>query len=169
MKVTRNTPDQLILSNNPWVLGVILIVFILVFVGVGLTVFLQGDWFGLLFIIMGGGIGAATFCGLVRRVQVILNRPAGTITIQRRSVFGYTRDDHDLSRLQRADVESSTTRTDRGTSTVHRAVLVMGDGTDTTPVPIVKAYYGGPGAQELADAVNDWLPARSLDSGTATD
>ncbi|UWQ78857.1 hypothetical protein K3725_16335 [Leisingera sp. S132] len=164
MKITRNTPEQLILADNPWFIGIALILFILVFVGAGLGAASTGGenlWFGLFFALAGGGMGFAAFCLFVRRVQVILDRPGGSIVIRRQSVFGYNRVEHRLADLSHAEVESTTSRSEGRTRTLHRPVLVLDSGMSAGRHPVVEAYTSGRGAQRLADAVNAWLPADS--------
>ena len=169
MKVTRNTPSQLILSNTPWFIGITLVFFILAFVGAG--VFLaseggEGILFGIFFALFGGGMGFGAFCAFVRRVQVILDRNNNSILIRRQSVFGYDAVEHELSHLSHAETESTTSRSDNGTSTLYRPVLILDEGMSAGRHPIVEAYSSGRGAQRLVDAVNDWLPARKVDSAS---
>lgn len=166
MKVTRNSPDQLILSNTPWFIGISLAVFILAFVGPGLFLMSEGGegiWFGLFFAVFGGGMGVAAFCVFVRRVQIILDRDKNSVVIRRQSVFGYEAVEHDLSNLSHAELESTVSRSDKGTSTLYRPVLVLDKGMSAGHHPIVEAFSNGGGAKHLVDAVNAWLPARHQD------
>ncbi|UWQ91053.1 hypothetical protein K3727_20295 [Rhodobacteraceae bacterium M382] len=165
MKVTRNTPDQLILSDTPWLIGIMLVFFILAFVGPGLAIVSTGVWAGLIFVVFGGGMGVAAFCVFVRRVQVIFDRSADKIILRRQSVFGYTAVEHRLSDLSHAVTETTTSRRDGRTRTLHRPVLVLDDGMSAGHHPIVASYTSGAGAQRLTDAVNAWLPATPQDSG----
>ncbi len=167
MKVTRNTPDQLILSNTPWLIGIMLAIFILCFVGAGLFMATEGGegiLFGLFFALCGGGLGFGAFCVFVRRVQVVLDRRKNSILIRRQSVFGYDAVEHELSSLSHAEVETTTSTRDGTTSKMHRPVLILEKGMSAGRHPIVEAYVSGRGAQRMADAVNDWLPARKVDS-----
>ncbi|MCG7522145.1 hypothetical protein [Ruegeria sp. Ofav3-42] len=169
MKVTRNTPDQLILSNTPWFIGITLVFFILIFVGAGLFMVSEGGegiLFGIFFALFGGGMGVGAFCTFVRRVQVILDRDKGSIVIRRQSVFGYDTVEHELSNLSHAEVETTTSTRDRTTSKMHRPVLILEKGMSAGRHPIVQAYVSGRGAQHMVDAVNDWLPARKVDSAS---
>lgn len=154
MKVTRNTPEQLIVADNPWIIGALLIAFILVFVAIGVGLILNGEWFGLLFAGIGGGLGFAAFAAFVRRVQVILDRPTDTILIRSRSLFGYKQVQHDLSNLSRAVLES-TSSSDGGT--LYRPALVLDKGMSTGTHPIVEAYTNTRGPRRLVDAINSWL------------
>ena len=169
MKVTRNTPNQLILSNTPWFIGITLVLFILAFVGAGVFMASEGGegiLFGIFFALFGGGLGFGAFCAFVRRVQVILDRDKNSITIRRQSVFGYEQVEHVLSNLSHAETESTTSRSDNGTSTLYRPVLILDEGMSAGRHPIVEAYSSGRGAHRLVDAVNDWLPARKVDSAS---
>jgi hypothetical protein len=167
MKVTRNTPNQLILSNTPWFIGITLVLFVLCFVGAGLFMASEGGegiLFGIFFAVFGGGMGFGAFCVFVRRVQVILDRSQDSIVIRRQSIFGYDSVEHELSNLSHAEVETTNSSRDRTTSKMHRPVLILEKGMSAGRHPIVESYVSGHGAQRLVDAVNDWLPARAVDS-----
>ncbi len=163
MKVTRNSPTQLILSDTPWFIGISLMFFILAFVGAGLFMVTQGGegiWFGIFFALFGGGMGVGAFCTFVRRVQVILDRDKDSIVIRRQSVFGYEAVEHKLSNLSHAETEQTVSRRDSSSSTLYRPVLILDEGMSAGQHPIVEAFSSGRGAREMADAVNEWLPAR---------
>lgn len=157
MKVTRNTPDQLILSDTPWLIGIMLILFILVFTGAGIAITVSETWAGLIFAFFGGGMGVMAFCVFVRRVQVILDRPADQLLIRRQSVFGYSAVEHSLSDLSHAELESTTSRRKGSSSTLYRPVLVLSRGMSAGRHPVVAAYTNGKGPARLVDAVNAWL------------
>ncbi len=167
MKVTRNTPDQLILSNTPWLMGIMLVVFILCFLGAGLFMATEGGegiFFGIFFALVGGGLGFGAFCVFARRVQVILDRRTNSIVIRRQSIFGYDTVEHDLSNLSHAEVETTTSSRKGTSSKMHRPVLILEKGMSAGRHPIVEAYVSGGGAQRMVDAVNGWLPSRKVDS-----
>ncbi|HHS93742.1 MAG TPA: hypothetical protein ENK63_00140, partial [Rhodobacterales bacterium] len=115
MRIKTDTPDLLIVEERPVLLGVLLVVFILVFVGGGLNLAFSGDPKGLLFALLGGGMGGAAFVALVRRVQVVFHRPGGYVEIRRRNVFGGARLRHDLAEIDRAVIEESNS-SDGGTT-----------------------------------------------------
>ena len=154
MKITRNTPEQLIIANTPWLLGIMLAVFILAFVAAGLAMVSQGVWAGLLFALLGGGIGLGVFAGLVRRVQVILDRPTDTITLRTRSLFGYREVQHSLSSLDRAVLETSISS--KGTS-LYRPTLILASGMSAGPHPVIKVYTNTSGPERAVKAINTWL------------
>ena len=170
MKVSRNTPHQLIVEDVPWLLGIMLAGFILLFVGVGIGLVLSGEIFGLLFAIGGGGVGGLCFALMVRRVQVILDRPTGTLVIRRRSVLGYSEVRHDLADLSGAILEE--TRSSKG-STLRRPTLVLDRGMSQGRHPVVATYTNTGGPRKLVQAVNQWLqahgPRATVDSGAASD
>ena len=169
MKVTRNTSDQLILADTPWFIGVMLIIFILAFVGPGILLMSTGGeniWFGLIFALGGGGLGFGAFCVFVRRVQVILDRGKDRILIRRQSVFGYDSVAHILSNLSHAELERTTSTREGRTSTLYRPVLILDKGMSAGRHPIVDAFSNGRGSHRLVDAVNEWLPARKVDSAS---
>ena len=154
MKVTRNTENQLIVANIPWLLGLGISVFILIFVGIGLSLVIQGEMMGFLFAIIGGGVGAGCFVGFVRRTQIIFDRPSNQILIRRRSVFGYSQEKHVLSELEHVELES--TRNSDG-QTLYRPVMVFRSGKQPGNVPVVLAYTNTRGPQRITDSVNAWL------------
>jgi len=169
MKVTRNTSSQLILSDTPWFIGTTLVLFILIFVGLGLFLMTDGGeaiLFGLIFALGGGGLGFGAFCAFVRRVEVIMDRDKDSIVIRRQSVFGYDAVEHVLSNLSHAEIESTTSRSNQGSSKLYRPVLILNKGMSAGRHPIVEAYSSGRGAQRLVDAVNTWLPAPKVDSAS---
>ncbi|MEP2717560.1 hypothetical protein [Pseudophaeobacter sp.] len=169
MRIIRDTPEQMIIANKPWLIGIMLTLFILVFIGAGILVATgeEGDvWFGILFGGLGGGIGIAAFCAFVRRVQIIFDRPSGTITIRRQSVFGYNSEDHPLEHLSHVEIEQTTTRQNGHNSTLYRPTLVLEAAASApngeTRIPIVAAYTNGVGPNRIAKAVNSWLPAKEV-------
>ncbi|WP_037311245.1 hypothetical protein [Ruegeria halocynthiae] len=167
MKVTRNSADQLILSDTPWFIGITLIFFVLTFVGLGLFLMSEGGkgiWLGLLFGLVGGGLGVGFFFAFVRRVQVILDRSKDSILIQRQSIFGHEAVEHALSNLSHAELESTISRSNKGSSTLYRPVLILDKGMSTGRHPITEAFSNGGGSKRMVDAVNDWLPAHEVDS-----
>lgn len=154
MHVTRNTPDQLIVADTPWVIGVLLILFVLVFVGPGLLIAADGIWQGWIFVIAGVGMGVIALGVFVRRMQLILDRPSGTITIRRRSIFGFSEITHELSNLSKVKIETTTGSKGRR---LFRPTLVLTQGMSAGDHPIVQAYTNSGSSQRVADAVNEWL------------
>lgn len=154
MKVTRDTPDQLILSHVPWLWGLMIATFTMTFVSVGLALLSGGEIMGLLFAVLGGGLGLAAFAAFVRRVQVILDRAQGHLVIRSRTVFGYTEVIHALSDLDGAVLEE--TIGSKG-GTLYRPTLVLGRGMSAGRHPIVPSYTNTGGPRRMVQAVNAWL------------
>ncbi|WP_299612969.1 hypothetical protein [uncultured Tateyamaria sp.] len=147
MTVVRNLPSQLILAHAPWVLGGGLIVCIIACAAAGLGLLAAGETAGLLTVLFGAGIPLGIFAMAIKRDQVIFDANAGTVTLQRRTLFRYKNAVHSLDTVRRADVEDF--------SDTARPVLTFQD--DTAPYPLVEAFLSGNGPRRSAMAVNDWL------------
>ncbi|NIZ62545.1 hypothetical protein DL239_16355 [Sedimentitalea sp. CY04] len=161
MKVVRNTPEQLIVANKPWLIGIALILFILAFVGAGLLVATEEPLFGIPFALFGGGIGAACFVAFVRRVQVIFDCGSNLITIRTQSLYTYREDTHPLSQLNKAVLETTvSSMNNSNANTLYRPSLDIGG----TLHPMVVSYTNTRGPARLVNAVNKWLQAAPLDS-----
>ncbi|AZV76582.1 hypothetical protein EBB79_00835 [Parasedimentitalea marina] len=161
MKIIRNTPQQLIVANKPWLIGIALILFILAFVGAGLLTAIEEPKFGIPFALFGGGIGAACFVAFVRRVQVIFDCSSNLITIRKQSLYAYSEDTHPLSQLNKAVLETTVSSMNNGNaSTMYRPSLDIGG----TLHPMVTSYTNTRGPARLVNAVNKWLQAAPLDS-----
>lgn len=154
MKVTTNTPDLLIVDDKPLLLGLMLIVFILVFVGAAAMIVMSGEPWGILFGLIGGGMGFAAFAVFVRRVQVVFHRPEGYVELRRRNIFGGSRVRHGLDEIARAELEES--RSDNG-GLLWRVALVIDEGPSVGRHPVTLAYTNGRGHQRVAEAINRWL------------
>ncbi|MFK7751507.1 MAG: hypothetical protein AB8B51_03060 [Sedimentitalea sp.] len=156
MKVTRNTPEQLILDVTPWLWGIGLVVFTLIFAVVSFVVLMEGDVAIALVSLTGCAMGALAFAVFVRRAQIILDRTADTLVIRRRSVFGYSAVEHPLSALTHAELDTTPGNQGRRMS---RPVLVLGDGMSAGHHPITQAYTNSPQPGRMVDIINDWLKA----------
>ncbi|MEM6305267.1 MAG: hypothetical protein AAF744_11130 [Pseudomonadota bacterium] len=153
MKVLRDTPEQLIIENNPIWLAVFLTGFALIFLGIGLFTMSTDFWLGLAFVAGGVLAGTVFLISFVRRTQVIFDRPQNRVEMRRRSLLGYSTRSWALEHFARADVQSS--RSDN--STTYRAVMVFDGGMDAGTHPITLVYSSGSGAQRACDAINRWL------------
>jgi hypothetical protein len=154
MKVTRETPDQLIVEEVPWGIAIGLVLFILFFAAVGLFLLSEGVWMGLIFLLGGGGLGFGALWAFVRRVQLILDRVSGAITLRERTLFGMTEERHPLAELQGAEVAQRTSRNREGrTRRTARVELLMG----AHRLPLTEVYSSGRHHLRVARAINDWL------------
>jgi hypothetical protein len=156
MKITLDTPDQLVIDDTPWIFGLILIGAMLVTVGIGLSLISNGEVAGGL----GTGIGATAFIGLffaifVRRNQLVADRSRDLLELRRRTVFGKNVRRYDLHDLREAVVQTS--RDDN--SETHRMALIISGGMDAGTHPFTAVYSSGRGARRAADTVNRWLGA----------
>ena len=153
MKVTHDTPEKLIIENNPIWLAIFISVFGMVFVAVGLFLMSQEFWMGLLF--AGAGLVVIVVFNLAftRRTQFIFDHPGNLVDMRRKSLLGFTNRTWSLEHLDRAVIQSS--RSDN--STTYRAALVFNGGMDPGTVPITIVYSSGSGAERAANAVNNWL------------
>lgn len=156
MKITSDTHDLLVIDDRPLLLGIALSIFILIFVGVGLAVLLDGVWAGLIFIIVGGGLGLGAFWAFVERVQVVFHRPEAWVEFRRRNIFGGQRVRHGLNEIDHAEVEE--TSSSEGGS-LWRVVLVIAEGQSMGRHPVTLAFSNGSEHHVIADAINRWLAA----------
>ncbi len=160
MKVTRNTPDQLVLDHVPWVFGGLLTLFTITFAGIGIAMLFGGDPMGVMFLVMGGGLGIACLAVFVERLQVILNRTTGRLRMRRRTIFGYEEDVHELTALRGAIVESSYSKNGGDT---FRPALVIDTPRGPEPRPVSQIFSSGRGARRAVDQINAWLDVREED------
>ena len=155
MKLRHNTPDLLIVEDRPWLFGVMIILFILIFCGAGLMMVAEGEWMGFVFAIVGGGLGLVAFWGFVRRVQVVFHRPEGWIEIRRANLFRRLKNRYELAGVKRAIVE--TRRSDN--ADLHRVALIIEAGGVTGTKPLTEAYSNFGNHRQVADTINSWLAA----------
>ncbi|MEQ9257582.1 MAG: hypothetical protein RIG84_00645 [Roseovarius sp.] len=163
MKIKRNEPDLLVAEEVPWFMAIMLFLFIMCFVTPGVLIAFTGEWLGLLFALMGGGLGFAAMCVFVERLQLILHAPSGTATIRRRTILGQSETSLPLAEVARAVVESRTSSQQSG-SRLSRPALVLEDGTGEGALthPVTQVYSSGNRAETLVRAVNGWLEARQV-------
>jgi hypothetical protein len=154
VKISHDTPDLLVLDYTPWLWAVVLMIPTLIFIGLGLSLLVEGEVLGALGAILGSGLWIMGLVIFVERLQVILDRRTGTVTLRRRTVLRYRQDTYDLAGLDRADVQRSSGS--KGGST-YRPVLVFVGGEDRGIHPITQIYSSGGGAHQAANAINGWL------------
>ena len=164
MKVTRNTRDQLIVANVPWLLSLGLIGFTLIFLAIGMSVVMSGQLMGFMFIVIGGGVGLFMLAVMARRTQVIFDRSTGTVTMRSRSVTGYTQTHRALDHLVRAEMQ--TTRGKNGD--MHRPALVFARRGAETAEPLIALYTNFGNTGRIVAEINAWLDAGEVDSGAGT-
>ena len=153
MKVTRNTPDQLILQNNPLLLVAALNLFFLIFLAIGMGTIGQNGLVGAIFI--GGSLlmGAALNLAFARRTQLILDRTADRVELRRKSLLAYYRQ---VWRI--ADVTGAETQVSRSGDTDTRRVALRVHLYGQTEIhPVTLVYTSGKGPERATDAINSWL------------
>jgi hypothetical protein len=159
MKVTRNTPDQLIIENNPWLFGILLALIAFVFTCMGLLILASGAIFpGIAFLVVGLLITSVGTFVFIRRVQVIFDRPNNLLEIRRKSVSGMDVVKHELSDFSHAVVQRNRMRSANGQprQPAYRAVLVLDKGMSAGDHPVTQMYHTGSGADRMAEAINTW-------------
>lgn len=149
MTIVRNLPEQLILAHAPWVLGGGLIVCIVACSAAGLALLFDGQVAGLITIAAGACVPLAIFALAIKRDQIILDRIAGTATLQRRTLFRYSRKSIPLNTIRRAEVEEF--------SDTARPILTFHDASPA--YPLVEAFQSGNAPRRAAGVINDWLLA----------
>ena len=149
MTVVRNLPGQLILAHAPWLTGAGLIVCIIACASAGLALLFSGQWAGVLTVLVGAAIPLSIFALAIKRDQAIFDALAGTVTLQRRTLFAYRCAVHPLDIVRRAEVEELSDTT-RPTLTFHD---------NTPPYPLVEAFSTSSTTHRAADTINDWLRA----------
>lgn len=153
MKITTDTPDLLIVDDRPVVLGVVLMLFTLTFVGIGLAVTFDGSPAGLLFAVFGGGLGLLFFWIFVRRAQLVFHRPEGWVEIRRRNLFGGSKQRFRLDEIERAEVEESS----GSEGGVTYRVVLAAHGESAGLHPFTLAYSNVGRHHEIAARINQWL------------
>ncbi|MBL9054417.1 MAG: hypothetical protein JNN02_11875, partial [Tabrizicola sp.] len=118
----------------------------------------ESGWLAFATILMAAMFGGA-FVIFVRRTIVIFDRDAGAVVIRSKTLLGQTETSHALTRVSRASVETTISRStssgrgSRTSSETHRTVLYLGD----EVVPLTEVYTAGDSAERMAKAINDWL------------
>ena len=149
MTVVRNVPSQLILAHAPWLLGAGLIICIIACSAAGLALIFSGEIAGLLTVLFGAAVPLGVFALAIKRDQAIFDAHAGTVTLQRRTLFGYACAVHPLCRVRRAEVEDF--------SDSARPTLTFHD--NTPPYPLVEAFSTSTRTAQAAQTINTWLRA----------
>jgi hypothetical protein len=154
MKVTRDTPDHLILEDVPVALGIGLFLFLMAFILPGGLLMFFGEWvIGLFFVVFGGGLGLLAIVVFVQRRQVILDRAAGTLTIRSASILHRDQQVHPLSEVSGAEVRISP-----GGQSLFAAIIIP-DGEAKGVYPLGASSAKGPDPATVAQTINRWLGA----------
>ena len=154
MKITHHTDTLLIVEDRPMLIGILIIMFVLIFVGVGLSMVLSGEWAGLFFIFGGGSMGLLSFWAFVRRAQAVFSVDQNSVDLRERTIFRYKSVRHSLKEISRAIVEVSHSG-DNGPTRRLALQIDAGQSAGTHPVTLAYSNYGKHHA--VADTINAWL------------
>jgi len=153
MKVTRRTPDQLIVENNPVWMAIGISACSLLFVAIGVSMITTELLIGLVFAGTGLLMGTVFILAFIRRTQLILDRPRNLVELRRKSMLRYLRMTWGLDELDRAILQTSNS----GDSTTYRVALRIDKGMDAGTHPVTLVYTSGTGGERAVDAINAWL------------
>lgn len=165
MKIKLNTSKIFVAEEVPWLIAIMLVLFIFCFVAPGLAMVFDGVWVGLIFAFVGGGMGFAALCVFVERLQVILDQKHGLITLRRRTVLKHQQKTLPLDAFLRAETQVTTSRKEGRTRQLYRPVLVVSENGDETIHPVTEVYSSGARAERLVQAINAWA-AKAMPKGT---
>lgn len=161
MKIVHDRPEQLILRSAPWLMAVLLSVFLLVMIAAGLNALSKGDLSGAFWGLFALPLILAVFLVLfVRRDDLVLDRNRNQLELRHSTFRGRRRVRHKLEHLDRAVLQSSRSR--KG-GTTYRVALVLKGGMDEGTHPVTPIYTSGNGAERAVEAINTWL-AQDVDS-----
>ena len=156
MKITRHTPDQLILDHTPWMFGILFGVIILAStICIAILPFngYPEGFFAVPFLI----VGTLLFKGFVRRDQVIFDRTSGTVTLRHRTLTSYRSDTIDLADVESAELDVKQHRQSGGNGTID--VYCPALRVDGTLRPLRNLYSNLGRHRETVDTINQWLSA----------
>ncbi len=159
MKISKNTPDLMVIDDRPWFIGLFLIGFIAIFASIGATMLYSGLLGGVFMLLIAGAIFTG-FYFLVERTQLVLDASAGKLEIRKKSMRRMKRDKYALKELRHTTVDSRTSSSSSGNSTkTSRLVLVFNGENGETDTPLTAAYTSGGAAERISPVVNAWLEA----------
>lgn len=154
MRITQNTPTQLVVEDRPWLVAVMISLFVLIFFGVGLSMVLAAERYGFIFIFGAFGPGALSFWAFVRRSQAVFHAETNSLELRERSILGYKSVRHTITEIHHAEIETSHTGDNGPTS---RIVFIIKEGQSAGAHPVTKVFSNSPNHQAIADTINAWL------------
>ena len=157
MIVKRNTPDVFMAEEIPWFMAGVLVIVMFCCVAPGLAMVFDGLWQGAVLALAGGGMSFVAICVFVERLQVILDRRTGQITLRRRTVLTYAQQILPLNALIRAELQSTTSSQDGSSRNLTRPALVLKDSRHETAHPITQVYSSGANAAVIVSVINSWM------------
>ena len=156
MKVVANNNSHLIVEDQPWLLGLLLIGMFLAFLAGGIFQFMEGQVGGSVALIgLGCGLSLLLLVTVVRRTRFTFDRENGQLTQTVRTIAGLTETTVALDRVTRAFVEESVD----SDGTTYRVCLSL-SGPDQT-ILISTSYSSGRRSHaQMADRINAWIGAK---------
>lgn len=161
MKLIQNTDDILIIDDKPWVAGLAIAGFGMVFAVLGVQKLLEGSTSGAIMIL----VSAAFFYGFYRfveRLQVVFNRPEGTVEFRKKSIQRYRKESYPLADIESADIDQKYARSNsqsRGSNKaptiIYQISLLRKSGGE--PILINNGHRSGKEYPRIHEAINNWL------------
>jgi hypothetical protein len=152
MKIIHRSDQLLVIEDQPWLIGILMIGMALVFLVGGMALLSAGEAFGgLIMLVIGVGVPLLIGAVMVQRVRLTLDRASGEITRTSRSVRGLKVETFALDRLESVQVGINT----GGKSTTRRTELRLTAPSET--VPFTSYYTSGRKPDQLAEVIGDWL------------
>jgi hypothetical protein len=161
MKVVHRSNTLLVIEDQPWLIGILLIGAAVLFAFGAMALFSAGERFGaLLMLVIGVGVPLLIGALMVQRVRLTFDRNTGQIIRTCRSVRGLTRQTFALDRFDsvRVGVSTDSDGTTRRTELRLKAPREI--------VPFTSYYTSGSKPQNMADVVNNWLAAPRAELST---
>lgn len=155
---THITPDRLFIDKNPKLLAGLLVGFLVVFWGIGISGLF--DWFTMiLWVGMSTAIVGSLLYSLAQRIQIILDRAENKVILRTSTLLRKTDIDFKLEHLAKAELQTMTN--DKGAE-LGRAVLVFDDGMHEGEWPLTPHFSDkGPWA-DIVEGINDWLAQAAI-------
>ncbi|WP_224823875.1 hypothetical protein [Cognatishimia sp. MH4019] len=154
MKVTRDTPEQLIVEHKANDAALTAVFFPII---LWCFFVLKRPPSSVFDAVLNVGLalcGGVIFLSKVERSQLILDRTTGTATLRQRAIFGYNEIIHDLREVSHAKTEPGTHPKQRSH---YRPVIVLAESMSAGSHPITKRYHQGVEPQKISIAINRWL------------
>lgn len=157
MKIALNTDQMLIVEDRPLLVSAVLGFFFFASSAGAISAWMATQWIAALFLSVAGLCMAFCLRLFVRRVQVIFDRGANTITFRSRSFRGYQQIKHALDDFSHAEEEGYDTA---------RCVLIFDKGMSAGRHPVTEYSTSGMAPRQITDAINEWLKRTApVDSG----
>jgi len=157
VKVSQNTPQNLILTHIPWIYGLAAIFVILMLFILGISSLIGGQILQGFGLISAGVVCLIASAFLVQRVQIILNAVDNTLTIRRGSYARKSEIKSHLDDIVGAELDEASPDITDDVAT-YRVVLNLKNDTGIREEPLTIDYKSGiRKPKRLISVINDWL------------